>query len=161
MIRDIVAYPDERLRQVSLPIVTITPATLELADDLLQTMLYGERLGIGLAAPQVGELVRMFVLGSELEGGRIKRYVCMNPEILERRGSIRMREACFSFERRSYVTIERAAEVKLIFFDRKSERQTKWFRGIEAVCVQHEVDHLDGKLMVDYGKLEGTEEAIA
>lgn len=159
MQREILKYPDERLRQVSAPIAFITDSVLELADDLFALMRHSERLGIGLAAPQVGEFVRMFVMGLELPDKRVKRYVCINPGILEHRGTMKTSEGCFSFGRTEYVATERAAEVHLSFTDRHGALVQKWFRGIEAVCVQHEIDHLDGKLMVDYGELKSREEA--
>jgi len=120
----------------------------------MHTMRHGARAAIGLAAPQLGILKRVFVMAEKLAGGRAKVYYCINPEIRSRRGIARMREGCLSFAEDEFVVVDRAAEVELAYTDIQGADIVRKFRGLLAVCAQHEIDHLDGKLMSDHGAVE-------
>jgi peptide deformylase len=134
--------------------VSLTEDNVSLCEDLKHTLLHGPRTAIGLAAPQIGVCKRAFVMAEVLPGGRVKVHTCINPEILRRRGVARTREGCLSFGDDEYVEVERAAEIELAYCDQAGWMPGRWFRGILAVCAQHECDHLEGKLMSDYGELK-------
>lgn len=153
-IRAVLQYPDPRLQEVARAALP-EEVTDELVADLTHTMLHGEREAIGLAAPQIGVTLRVFVMAEKLRSGRLKVHVCVNPAIIARTtGTMKMREGCLSFGELEYVATERAARVRLAYGDRDGRQQVKWFDGLLAVCAQHELDHLDGKLMVDHGELQ-------
>jgi len=125
------------------------------SDDLVQTMRHGARSAVGLAAPQIGVSLRIFVMQERLDNGRDKLYVCIDPAIVQWAGRTSFSEGCLSFPDAAYVRTERAERITLAWTDRKGARQEKKLVGLLAVCAQHELDHLDGKLMVDYGELQG------
>lgn len=154
-IREILTSDDLRLREQSFAVEQFgTPELEELATDLVHTMLHGERAALGLAAPQIGVLLRVFAMREPLKGGRWKSYVFVNPEIIKSQGTMRFREGCLSFPDRSFVRTERAARVTLAWSEPDGTRRKRTFQGVFAVCVQHEIEHLDGKLMTDHGALE-------
>jgi len=155
-LREILPNDDARLRERSVEVDWRegSEQVRALCEDLRHTMLHGARAAIGLAAPQIGVLKRVFVMAELLAGGRFKVHVCINPEIRDRRGSMRLREGCLSFAEDEYVEVERAAEVELVYADHTGRQRSRRFQGIMAVCAQHELDHLDGKLMSDHGAVE-------
>ena len=148
-LREVLKFPDKRVRKVSLRIETITDAIRELAQDMCDVM-YDEP-GIGLAAPQVGELVRLIVVDTEWTDEEAERdpLVLVNPELLEPEGKVIWNEGCLSvpdFE----ADVERAERIRLRATDLDGEEVDLQADGLQAVCVQHEVDHLDGRLFIDH-----------
>ncbi len=147
-LRDIVKFPDPRLKEVAKPITDVDDDLRELARDMIDVM-YDEP-GIGLAAPQVGASVRMFVIDTEWneEGGEKSPIVVLNPEISERAGSITWEEGCLSVP--DYVAnVDRDATITLRGMDLEGNAIEERAEGLRAVCIQHEVDHLDGVLFID------------
>ncbi len=148
-LREVLKFPDKRLRKVSQRIETITDAIRELAQDMCDVM-YDEP-GIGLAAPQVGELVRLIVVDTEWTDEEAERdpLVLVNPELLEPEGKVIWNEGCLSvpdFE----ADVERAERIRLRATDLDGEEVDIQADGLQAVCFQHEVDHLDGRLFIDH-----------
>lgn len=147
-LREIVQFPDPRLKLVSKPITQITDEIRQLAADMIEVM-YDEP-GIGLAAPQVGESVRMFVIDTEWSDDEIGRNpkVVLNPELSEREGRITWDEGCLSVPDYNAV-VERDARITLRGVDLDGNPILERAEGLRAVCIQHEVDHLDGILFID------------
>ena len=148
-LREVLKFPDKRLREISTPIEKITDEIRALATDMLDVM-YDEP-GIGLAAPQVGELIRLIVVDTEWTSDDAERspLVLVNPEILERSGKIVWTEGCLSvpdFE----AEVERAQSVRLQAQDLDGVDLEIDAFDLQAVCVQHEIDHLDGILFIDH-----------
>lgn len=141
----ILEYPDPRLRIVASPVPAVTDAIRRLADDMLETMYQAP--GVGLAATQVDQPLRLLVL--DVSESRDQPLVLINPEILQREGSERNDEGCLSVPG---VTegVERAARIRVRAWDRQGQDLELEAEGLLAVCIQHEMDHLDGKLFVDY-----------
>ena len=148
---DILTHPDSRLKKVCTPVGDITPDLLRLADDMLATM-YGAP-GIGLAAPQVGEMKRLAVLDCVKEEGADPRPVAFfNPVITWSSEELKVyEEGCLSIPEQ-YADVERPAEVRVSWIDRDGKLQEEHFDGLWATCLQHEIDHLNGKLFIDYLK---------
>ena len=147
-LRDVLKFPDKRLRTVSQPIAEVTDEIRALANDMLEVV-YDEP-GIGLAAPQVGEPVRLIVVDTEWthEGAERNPLVLVNPEIHDPRGRIVWTEGCLSvpdFE----AEVERAERVRLRARDLDGNEITIEASDLQAVCFQHEIDHLDGILFID------------
>lgn len=147
-LRDIVQFPDARLKQVSKPITEVDDALRELARDMIEVM-YDEP-GIGLAAPQLAASVRMFVIDTEWsqEGGEKQPLVVLNPEISDREGEITWEEGCLSVPDYT-ANVERHAKITLRGTDLDGNPIEETAEGLRAVCIQHEVDHLDGILFID------------
>lgn len=154
MIREILQHPDPRLREWAQPIGTITEDVGELCADLVQTLRYGtgSRGALGLAATQIGVPFRVFVMATTKQGKRTT-YVCINPRIVAQSDEELGPEGCLSFPGDATVEVERARRIRLAYVMPSGRRVTRPFEGLLAVCVQHEIDHLDGKLMVDHGEL--------
>ena len=147
-LRDVLQFPDSRLRQVSKPIEQVTDELRQLAADLCEVM-YDEP-GIGLAAPQVGEAVRLIVVDIQWneEGEERNPLVLVNPEIVEREGKIVWTEGCLSVPDFT-ADVERAARVRLRARDLDGHEVVEDAEELRAVCFQHEIDHLDGILFID------------
>ena len=147
-LRPVLQFPDKRLRQVSLPIRQVTEALRELARDMLE-VIYDEP-GIGLAAPQLGEPVRLIVVDTTWseEGAEKSPLVLVNPELHEPEGSIVWSEGCLSVPE-FQAEVERAERVRLTATDLEGMPVEIRASGLQAVCFQHEVDHLDGMLFID------------
>ncbi len=148
-IREILEYPDPRLREVAKPVPEDQIKTAEvqtLIDDMAETMYAAP--GVGLAANQIGVDKRIFVLDCAAEDEPSDFRVFINPEILEKDGQIVWNEGCLSFPG---VTeeIKRAEHVKVRAFDRDGNRFELEATGLLAVAIQHETDHLNGVLMID------------
>lgn len=141
----ILHYPDPRLRVRAQPVAAVTDETRRLMTDMLETMYAAP--GIGLAATQVGVDQRIFAIDVSEKGDQPQCF--LNPEILSREGSETMEEGCLSVPG---VTeeVERAARIRLRALDREGRPVEFDADGLFAVCIQHEIDHLDGKLFVDY-----------
>ena len=147
-LREVVQFPDPRLKEVSKPITEVTDELRELAADMIDVM-YDEP-GIGLAAPQVGASVRMFVIDTEWgdEENEKSPSVVINPEISEREGRITWDEGCLSVPDYT-ANVERDATITLKGQDLDGNTIEERVEGLRAVCIQHEVDHLDGVLFID------------
>ncbi|MGR3514560.1 MAG: peptide deformylase [Paracoccaceae bacterium] len=149
-LRDILIHPDPRLKSVADPVSD--PTSLKaLAEDMLETMYHAP--GIGLAAPQIGVLSRMLVMDCEKEDGATpKPMVLINPQIVWSSEEKNVyEEGCLSIPE-IYNDIERPSEVEVTWTNLDGEGQSARFDGLWATCVQHEIDHLDGKLFIDYLK---------
>ena len=145
---EVLQFPDPRLKQASAPVTRVDERLRELARKMLQVM-YDEP-GIGLAAPQVGEPLRLVVMDTDWtsEGNERNPAVLVNPEILSREGKITWEEGCLSVP--DFATdVERAARVVVTYQDLEGEQVTEDVSGLRAVCFQHEIDHLDGILFID------------
>ena len=142
---NILEFPDPRLRRVAQPVDAVTQRERQLADDMLETM-YDAR-GIGLAATQVNEGVRLLVL--DLSENRDQPHIFINPEIIERDGQQTCEEGCLSVPG-IYAEVKRAETIRVRALGRDGEPFEMDADGLMAVCIQHEIDHLDGKVFVDY-----------
>ena len=145
MILKVRKYGDPVLRKKAEPVETITEELKNFAQDLIDTML--DENGLGLAAPQVGVSKRMVALDAGEERGH--PFVILNPEILESSGKSVREEGCLSFPG-IYGKIERPEKVKLKAMDMDGKVFETELDGLEARAVQHEIDHLDGVLFIDH-----------
>ncbi len=147
--REILLFPDPRLREVSKPVLEITDDIRSLAREMFQ-MMYDEP-GIGLAAPQINERIRMAVVDTRWgeEGAEKNPIVLINPEIIEREGKITWTEGCLSVPE-FQADVERAFRVKVKALDLDGKEQVYELEELDAVCFQHEIDHLDGVLFIDH-----------
>jgi peptide deformylase len=141
----ILEYPDPRLRITAKPVPAVTDEIRRLAEDMLETMYAAP--GVGLAATQVDRHLRMIVL--DLSETRDQPQVLINPEILSREGQATADEGCLSVPG---VTdgVDRAARIRVRALDTAGKTVEFEAEGLLAVCIQHELDHLVGKLFVDY-----------
>ncbi len=147
--RPILIHPDPRLKKVSAPVADLSDDLRRLADDMLETMY--DAPGIGLAAPQVGVNTRLIVLDCVKADKEAPRPLIMfNPQIVAASDArSTYEEGCLSIPEQ-YADVTRPAEVTVRWIDRNGAEQQEDFAGLWATCVQHEVDHLDGKLFIDY-----------
>jgi len=147
MIRTILHYPDERLRQVGKKVDKVTKEIQALVDDMAETMYAAP--GVGLAATQIGEQVAIFVIDIAESDQPSDLRVFINPEIVERTDEITWTEGCLSFPG---VTedVDRAAKVTVRGLDRDGKPFELEAEGLLAVAIQHELDHLNGVLMIDH-----------
>jgi peptide deformylase len=141
----ILEYPDPRLRTKAQPVSTFDSTLHRLIEDMFETMYAAP--GIGLAATQVDVHRRLIVI--DISPDRTEPRVFINPEILSREGAGTMEEGCLSVPG-IFDEIQRAAKVRARFQDRDGTLQEVELEGLLAVCLQHEIDHLEGKLFVDY-----------
>ncbi|PWV64602.1 peptide deformylase [Plasticicumulans acidivorans] len=142
---DILHFPDPRLRKRATPVTTFDAALQGLIDDMFDTMY--EAPGIGLAATQINVQKRLVVIDVSEE--KNAPLVLINAEILEKRGEEEMDEGCLSVPG-FYETVQRAEWVRVRAQNRHGEFFELETDGLLAVCIQHELDHLEGKLFVDY-----------
>lgn len=151
MKRSILIHPDPRLKKVCAPVDDVTGDLSKLADDMLETMY--DAPGIGLAAPQVGLLHRLIVLDCVKEEGEAPRPTVMfNPEVVaSSEETSTYEEGCLSIPEQ-YAEVVRPAEVDVTWIDQQGKPQKQTFDKLWATCVQHEIDHLNGKLFIDYLK---------
>jgi peptide deformylase len=146
--RKIVILPDPQLRLVSDPIPILDKAVQALAEDMLETMY--EAPGIGLAAIQIGVPKRMMVIDLAKKEEPRKPIVFINPEIMARSEEMSSyEEGCLSIPE-YYEEVSRPAAVTVRFQDLKGKVEEIVADGLLATCIQHEIDHLDGKLFIDY-----------
>jgi peptide deformylase len=138
-------FPDDRLRTVAKPVASVTPEIKQLVNDMLDTM-YDEN-GIGLAATQVDVHLRVVVI--DLSEQRDDPLVLINPEIIKHDGNTSYEEGCLSVPQ-NYASVERAETVTVTALDRNGDAFELAADGLLAICLQHELDHLVGKLFVDY-----------
>ena len=148
-LRPILLWPDPRLRTRAEPVGKITEEVVTLAQDMLQTMY--DAPGIGLAAPQVGVMKRLLVLDCVKEEGEAPRpMVLVDPEVVERSAATSVyEEGCLSIPEH-FADVERPAEVTVRWTALDGTRQEERFDGLWAICVQHEIDHLNGVVFLDY-----------
>ncbi|MCL2825668.1 MAG: peptide deformylase [Polyangiaceae bacterium] len=139
-------YPDPVLREKTNPVEQITPEIHRLIDDMAETMYAAP--GVGLAANQVGSLWRLFTVDIAGEDEPSDFRVFINPEIIEKQGHIRWKEGCLSFPEVAE-NIERASKVRVRAMNRDGEIFEMEAEGLLAVAIQHEAEHLDGKLLID------------
>ncbi len=144
-ILEVLHFPDERLRIKALPVEKINADIKKITSDMLETM-YDEN-GIGLAATQVNIQKRIVVI--DLSEEKTEPLILINPEITKLEGKETMREGCLSVPD-YYDTVERAENIVFNYKTLEDELVTLEIDGLLAVCVQHEIDHLDGKLFIDY-----------
>ena len=151
MKRSILIHPDPRLKKLCDPVADLSDDLRKLADDMLETMY--DAPGIGLAAPQIGVLNRLIVLDCVKEEGETPRPLVMfNPEIVSSSDDLNVyEEGCLSIPDQ-YAEVTRPREVEVAWMDQNGNAQSEVFDGLWATCVQHEIDHLDGKLFIDYLK---------
>ncbi len=146
---DIICYPDERLKQVSIPVEQFDDTLCVFLADLEETMRAGPG-GVGIAAPQVGDFRRIALVDVSSKP-KIEHHgflVLVNPEIVAYKGFAKGREGCMSVP--DYTgNVMRAEHVTVEFFDAQGNQQTIDSRGFEARAIQHELDHLDGLLFLD------------
>ena len=149
MIRPILIHPDPRLKKPCEPVGTVTPDLAALANDMLETMY--DAPGVGLAAPQVGVMKRLLVMDCVKDpAAKPRPMVLINPLILWSSEDLATyEEGCLSIPDK-YAEIERPAEVRVRWTGLDGAAQEEQFAGLWATCVQHEIDHLDGKLFIDY-----------
>lgn len=161
-IREILTYPDARLREVSEPVTEFNAELETLTKDMIETM-YDAR-GIGLAAPQVGVLQRVVVIDTRPRDEKGRRYnydemtelekkvqqplVLINPEVVSGEGNTTFDEGCLSVPG-YYETVERYERVVMKAFDIHGKEFRVESDGLLGICMQHELDHLEGKLFID------------
>lgn len=160
-ILEVLKFPDPRLRKVSEPVVEVTPELKEFSQDMLETM-YEER-GIGLAAPQVNKLIRLLIVDTrpkgkdgryelkemtELEQKVPQPFIIFNPEIIEKEGETTFDEGCLSIPG-YYETVKRFEYIEVKGLDQDGKELSIKTDGLTSICIQHEIDHLDGKLFID------------
>ena len=147
-IKPLIILPDPVLRLVSKPLETVDSRVLKLAEDMLETMY--DAPGIGLAAIQVGEPLRLLVIDVAKEEEGRKPQVFINPEIIASSDTrSTYEEGCLSIPG-YYAEVERPAEITVNYIDRDGKQQQLAAEGLLATCLQHEIDHLDGVLFIDH-----------
>lgn len=150
-LKPILIHPDPRLKKVADPVVEISDVIRKQADDMLETMY--DAPGIGLAAPQIGLLNRVIVMDCvKEEDATPEPMVLINPEITWSSDVLNVHEeGCLSIPDQ-FAEVERPAEVKVRWLGLDGKTLEETFHGLWATCVQHEIDHLNGKLFIDYLK---------
>ncbi len=141
----ILEFPDPRLRTRAVPVETVDDELNTLIDDMFETMYAAP--GIGLAATQVDVHKRLLVV--DVSSDNSQPNALINPEIIELDGETMTEEGCLSVPG-YYEEVKRAEHIRVRFLDRKGEEAELEAEGLLAVCIQHEIDHLNGKLFVDY-----------
>lgn len=153
-ILEILTYPDPRLAQLSKPVTDFGPELKKLCDDMLETMY--DAPGVGLAAPQVNVLKQIVVIDIDYESSEDEPPVLsnknprifVNPKIVKREGEQICKEGCLSIPG-EYEEVVRAEKVWVEYQDENGKAHTLEAEGYLAVAVQHELDHLDGRLFID------------
>ena len=144
-ILDVLRFPDERLRTIAKPVETIDSAIKTLVSDMLETM--KDENGIGLAATQVDVHKRVVVI--DVSEKQDTPQVFINPDITHMDGTTISEEGCLSVPN-NYAKVERAEKITVKALDENGDSFTLDADGLLAICIQHELDHLKGKLFVDY-----------
>ena len=149
MTRPILLFPDPRLRKACAPVGRITPEIETLAADMLATMYAAP--GVGLAAPQVGVLSRLFVMDCNKDPEAPRAPVVMvDPEVVSASEALNAyEEGCLSFPEQ-YAEVSRPAEVRMRWTGLDGKTHERDFDGLWATCAQHELDHLNGRLFIDH-----------
>ncbi len=154
-------YPDEILKKIAKPVSKVTPELGRLASEMLETMYAAP--GVGLAAPQVGQSIRLIVIDvrlrddsgqvdpstmTELEKAIPMPLVLFNPEVIKKEGKTSFEEGCLSVPG-FYETVQRAKLIEATGLNIRGEKIIIQTDGLLAICIQHEIDHLEGKLFID------------
>lgn len=149
MIRPILIHPDPRLKKACAPVDAVSNQIGQLANDMLATMY--DAPGIGLAAPQVGAMIRLLVMDCVKDPAKSPRpMVLINPAITWTSEDTSVYdEGCLSIPDQ-YAEVTRPAKVRVEWLGLDGKTQEEEFEGLWATCVQHEIDHLNGKLFIDY-----------
>ncbi|NKB38072.1 MAG: peptide deformylase [Gammaproteobacteria bacterium] len=142
---EVLHFPDPRLRKKAVPVETVDSNIRSVAEDMLETM-YDES-GIGLAATQVNIQKRIVVI--DVSEDRDAPVILVNPTIIAVEGVEQMQEGCLSVPG-YYDDVERAERIKYSYVDLEGQVIEAEADGLKSVCIQHEIDHLDGKLFIDY-----------
>ncbi|MBA58707.1 MAG: peptide deformylase [Gammaproteobacteria bacterium] len=142
---DILEFPDPRLRKVATPVENVTSEISEFADKLLYTMY--QAIGIGLAATQVNFHKRIIAI--DVSETKDNPLILINPVIVDSSGELETNEGCLSIPG-FYEPVRRFEEISFKALDKMGKEYEIHTKGILAICVQHEIDHLEGKLFVDY-----------
>lgn len=142
---EVLCFPDKRLRTVAKPVEQITAELKKLAENMIETMY--EEDGVGLAATQINFHQRLVVI--DVSQDRDQPMVIINPVIVEHSGEEISEEGCLSVPETN-AEVKRAEFVTLEYLDLEGNKQVLNADGLLAVCIQHEMDHLDGKLFIDY-----------
>jgi len=159
-ILEVLTFPNPRLRKLSLPVEKITPELKKFSEDMLETM--QDYKGIGLAAPQVGNLVRLIIVDTrpqkdgrykleemtELEQKLEHPLVLFNPVVVDKVGETTFDEGCLSVPG-YFETVKRFETIDVEALDADGEKLSFKMDGLTSICIQHEIDHLDGKLFID------------
>ena len=147
-VRPILTVPDPVLKQVSTPVAAVTDEIRALMDDMLETMYAAP--GIGLAAIQIGVPLRVIVMDLAREGEPREPRFFVNPELLAFDGDKQAyEEGCLSVPD-VFDEVERPARVRIRYQNYAGEQVEEWAEGMYAVCIQHEMDHLEGRLFIDH-----------
>lgn len=144
-ILNVLEFPDPRLRTRAAPVAAVDDALRARIDDMFETMYAAP--GIGLAATQVDFHQRLLV--ADVSADKNQPHVLINPEIIGQEGAVMTEEGCLSVPG-FYAEVSRAERIRVRFLGRDGKQREQEMDGLLAVCVQHEMDHLDGKLFVDY-----------
>jgi peptide deformylase len=148
MIRPILIHPDPRLKKLCDPVREVTEDLVKLARDMLETMY--DAPGIGLAAPQVGVTKRLIVMDCLKAPEAPRPMILFNPEVVWSSSELSTyEEGCLSIPEQ-YADVERPNSVTVRWLDETAASREETFTGLWATCVQHEIDHLNGKLFIDY-----------
>jgi len=143
--RPILEYPDPRLRERSAPVTAFDAGLARLVEDLVET-LHATPTGIGISAPQVGDLRQVLIM--DLTESRTEPEVYINPEILSRSVPGLVEESCLSIPA-VVGNVVRSTQLRVRAVDAEGRPFERDLEGMHAVCLQHEVDHLEGKLFID------------
>ena len=144
----IILHPDPRLKAKCRPVNSSDSGIRELADDMLETMYHAP--GVGLAAPQVGSLLRLFVMDCSAGDEQPEPRVLVNPEVTSASEELVMHEeGCLSLPEQ-FEEVKRPASVQVRYTDLDGADHLETFDGVRARCAQHEIDHLDGRLFIDH-----------
>lgn len=144
-ILNILHYPDPRLRRKAEPVAVVDEPIQKLIDDMLETMYQAP--GIGLAATQVNVAKQVLVI--DISEERNAPLALINPEIVAQHGEAETEEGCLSVPE-IFEPIIRAAEITVRYLDREGQKKELQAQELLATCIQHEIDHLEGKLFIDY-----------
>lgn len=155
MILKILRYPDAALRKKALSVDRISKDVFRLVDDMIETMLNQE--GLGLAANQIGSLLRIFVMNATPSEDTPKPVAMINPEVLDRDGTVMEEEGCLSFPE-LYLRIRRADKIRMHAKNLYNEDLIYETSGFLARAIQHEIDHLNGLLIIDHDLVDKKDE---
>lgn len=149
MVHEVITYPDKRLWEVSKPVEVFDASLHQLLDDMYETMIFKE--GIGLAAIQIAVALNVLVINlADEDGVQLKEDLVevINPIILEKNGTTIYKEGCLSVPE-FYEDVERAEHIKVQYQNRYGETITEELEGLMAIAMQHEMDHLAGRLFIE------------
>jgi peptide deformylase len=159
-ILDVLTFPNPRLRKLSLPVESVTPELKKFSEDMLETM--RDQRGIGLAAPQVGNLARIIIVDTrpqkegrytpdemtDLEQKLEQPLILFNPVVTDQVGETTYDEGCLSVPG-FFETVKRFETIDVEALNAEGEKLSFKVDGLTSICIQHEIDHLDGKLFID------------